>query len=123
MSRDDRIILIKINVGRKSYYVIYHVQAAENFKDDRFLLWFLSNRDDVKYTQSVDISKNIISKLESEIIQEYGEPEYGVMEIECNLDEYKDDIKFDRGGIEFIKKFKYPFLDRTDMKPCTAFNY
>ena len=56
MSRDDRIILIKINVGRKSYYVIYHVQAAENFKDDRFLLWFLSNRDDVKYTQSVDIS-------------------------------------------------------------------
>ena len=123
MSRDDRIILIKINLGRKSYYVIYHIQAAENFKDDRFLLWFLSNRDDVKYTQSVDISKNIISKLESEIIQEYGEPEYGVMEIECNLDEYKDYIKFDRGGIEFVKKFKYPFLDRTDMKQCTAFNY
>ena len=45
------------------------------------------------------------------------------MEIECNLDEYKDDIKFDRGEIEFVKKFKYPFLDRTDMKPCTAFNY
>ena len=121
MSKDDRIVLIKLKIGSKLYYVIYHVQAAENFKDVRFLLWFLSNRNDVSYTESFDISKDIISNLENKIIQEYGKPEYDVMEIEHDLNEYKDVINFDNGQINFITKFKHPFLDRVDILPSTAF--
>ena len=86
-------------------------------------MWFLSNRNDVRYTQSVDESKKIISKLESKIIEEYGKPEYDVMKIEFNLDEFTNDIEFNSGKINFNVKFKHPFLDRPDIQPCTAFNY
>ena len=122
MSRDDRIVLIKIIFGQKSYYVIYHVQAAENFKNVKYLLWFLSNRTDVRYTQNFYTSKNIISNLESEIINKYGKPEYDVMNIKFNFNEYKEIIKFNSGKIIFVKKFKHPFLNRTDIIPSTAFN-
>lgn len=123
MGRDDRILSINLNCGGRSHYVIYHVQAAENFTNVRYLLWFLSNRSDVRYTQRVVVSKKIISKLQIEIIEKYGEPEYDVMEIEFNFNEYINDIKFDKGKINFGKKFKHPWLDRSDIQPCTAFNY
>ena len=42
MGRDDRILSINLNCRGRSYYVIYHVQAAENFTNVRYLLWFLS---------------------------------------------------------------------------------
>lgn len=60
MGRDDRILSINLSCGDRSYYLIYHVQTAENFINVRYLLWFLSNRSDVRYTQRVVVSKSYI---------------------------------------------------------------
>ena len=80
----------------------FKMSKKKNLKNKKNLLSILCNKNDIKYTRSVDVSKNIISMLENELVDTYGISEYKIMEIEDDFTEFTDSVIFNDGKVNFI---------------------
>ena len=84
MSRDNTILVIKVYINSKPRYMVIHVQAAENFAEYSYFLYYLMRMDKfmqkpgnparggMNYTQSFDTALRIAAKMQEEHVTEYG---------------------------------------------------
>ena len=64
MSEDGTIQVIKLWCGSKISYMVIYVQAAENFADYSYFLWYLVNGyAALKYTTSPEKAMQIAKKM------------------------------------------------------------
>ena len=74
MSADNTILIVHIKFNSKKY-LVFHVQAAENFEDFDFLLYYIYNNwGDIFITEHKYRAEQRATILD----QEYGGTEYGI---------------------------------------------
>lgn len=84
MSRDDTILIIPFWYNQQQYYIVKWVMAHDNYVDMLFMRdFFLGLNSSIKVTKkmrkAMDIAKKIKMRM---IINNMGEPEYGIVKNE-----------------------------------------
>ena len=96
MSADDTILVIGIWINSKKYYIVLHVQAAENFEDYAWFLWYIEDRfQTIKYTTNKSNALRIASKMDEKWKSEYGIKEKDYFD-QVGIAHYKDILQLSR---------------------------
>lgn len=72
MGADTTTLIVKLIKNQRVCYTTLCVQAADNFKEYNWFLYFLTIKNNFKFTEKYELAKNIAEKYEQEDPSEYG---------------------------------------------------
>ena len=72
MGADTTTLIVKLIKNRRVCYTTLCVQAADNFNEYEWFLYFITFENDLKFTEKYEIAKKIASKYEAEDSSVYG---------------------------------------------------
>jgi len=104
MSRDDSVLIVKVFLKGKAVWLVFHVQAHDNFKSREFILWYISNSKNHNLFVTEDYAR-----AEAQGLEDSNQTEYGMLKVDTNinLDEFNCDEQ-DNRCIVFHQEYPYP---------------
>lgn len=109
MSRDNAVLIVRLQVKRRYIWVVVHVQAHEMFGDPQWTRWWLWAHS-IRYTTRRSLAQSIARKMGRDI--DY--IEHGIIQFFSAA--FLDDCLLKNGEIDFPKAVESPTTwdDRSD---------